>query len=205
MSIDIDGYRRMRSTQSMRKSSQPGSLANFGLEERLYRRWNWANSRRIAGVPSPFLGATALFSLSPPRPNLFESRPEAAALTCVRETHALTLFFGESVSAYMAAPNRCGESLDFYVRAASNFGSRLSAIGVLAKPCFAPLRSSSLIVARNRLEAEFPDGDHSLILAQMLSPTRLSLIDVIDVEPRVLVSAEKQYDLVDIDQVLKSA
>jgi hypothetical protein len=46
---------------------------------------------------------------------------------------------------------------------------------------------------------------HALVLAQMISPRRLSLIEIADIEPRVTASEERQFEFLDPDEAYLAA
>jgi hypothetical protein len=189
----------------MHRSSKQVVELDKDWSERLRRRWAWANCRRIAGVPSPFFSATAIFLSTPQRPKLFEGHPDVAALACVSETSALQLFLGASTTRHFHSKCRDSQGLDLYICARSVQSSNWFGVAVLGKSPFEPLRLSTLLLAKSLLRAEFPGLDHLLLLAQMMSPTRLSLIEVADVEANVSVSEERQFVLVDPDQATRPA
>lgn len=189
----------------MKLPTEPRRGTSVDLGQRLYRRWAWANSRRVAGVPSPYLSATALFLSTPLRPNLFELRPEAAALTCVRETQVLPLLFGGSVAPVPYSRIGRGQALDLYMSAKSTRIGSWTGIAVLGKACFSSLSVPTLLSAMAALKAEFRGLYHSLLIAQMISSRRLSLIEIAQIEPRVAISEERQFELVDSDRFLFAA
>lgn len=189
----------------MRLLKESGADTNLDPKDRLRRRWKWANARRIGGVPSPYLSAKAVFFTAPLRPRLFQDHPEIAALTCVRESVALPLFFDGSTTRHLPSPNGNCQRLDFYLCAKSSRSSSWIGVAVLGKGCFSPLRSTALSLARDILKVEFPLLSRAILLAQMVAPTRLSLIEIADIEPRVTVSNEQQFELIDPDRVIRAA
>jgi hypothetical protein len=136
---------------------------------------------------------------------LFKRSPDIAALTYVQETEVLQQFLGGSTVQHL--PTICADDrrLDLYVCAKSTQRSSWVGVAVLGKDCFLPLRPPSLCFAKETLGKVFPRMSQALVLAQMISPRRLSLIEIADIEPRVTASEERQFEFLDPDEAYLAA
>jgi hypothetical protein len=175
------------------------------IEQRLYRRWNWANSRRIPGTPSPFLAPTPIFSARQRYGHLLRKCPATAALNCVQETSVLQVHFAGSISSCRSLRMQPVATTEFYVRAPTRRSNAYAAVAVVGKGCFEPLEPLILNGALSSAQSRFADLDVTLILAQFTTPNRLSLIEVCSLTPQVTIADERQYELVDPHQFIGAA
>lgn len=184
---------------------RPSQFEDSDIEQRLYRRWHWMNSRRMPGTPSPFLAATPLFSARQRYEHLLRYCPAAAPLACVQETSVLQVHFASAISPCRSLGVQPVKNTEFYMCAPTRRSNAYVVVAVVGKGCFEPLEARILKSALSSAQSRFVDLDVTLLLAQFTMPNRLSLMEVCSLTPQVTIADEQQYELVDPHQFMGAA